>query len=252
MKIILIILLLIGFTLVHLIKLMRLYLIMMEERVPLGKFIPAYLRTTLVNLIIPFKLGEVFRMWEFSRLSGGFRTGFFSVLIDRFFDTLAIVLLLLPCELLVTGKVSLPAILLTVFLVIIVFAYCIFPSTYTFLNRYIIMNRSSKSSMTALKGLEIVHEWYEYVKKLVMGRYGLLILMSLAAWLFEIMVISGFARLYGAAFKVADFGIYIESIISGSGYALKREYTLSGIVVMLIATICFTIYYRFRDKSRNR
>ena len=104
---------LIVFLCVHLIKMMRMYLIVMERKISFDRFVPAYLRTTLVNLLIPYKLGEIYRIGVFYRISGGFKTGFFSVLIDRFFDTLALVLILLPYQLLVSGKVTVPVILLT-------------------------------------------------------------------------------------------------------------------------------------------
>ena len=129
---------LIVFLCVHLIKMMRMYLIVMDQKVSFDRFVPAYLRTTLVNLLIPYKLGELYRIFVFYRISGGIRTGFFSVLIDRFFDTLALVLILLPYQLLVSGQVTVPTILLAVFVTVIVVTYMVFPSSYTFLNRYII------------------------------------------------------------------------------------------------------------------
>ena len=250
MKIVLLPVLLLGFFLIHLIKMMRMYLILMDRNISFERFVPAYLRTTLVNLIIPFKLGEIYRVGVFYRITGGFKTGFFSVLIDRFFDTLAIVLILLPYQILVSGHVTLPVILLTAFLIVVVFAYGIFLSTYKFLNRYIITSRTSKRSMAALKGLERLYEWYDYVKRLVRGRYGILILMSLAAWLCEVLVLVGFAHLMGQGFTVADFGNYIESIISGSTYELKRLYTMASIAVMLAATIISTGYYLLVQKRK--
>ena len=100
---------LIIFICVHLIKMMRLYLIVMDRKVSFDRFVPAYLRTTLVNLVIPYKIGEIYRIVVFSRISGGFKTGFFSVLIDRFFDTLALCLILLPYQILFSGFIPVSA-----------------------------------------------------------------------------------------------------------------------------------------------
>lgn len=243
MRVMLILAVLVGFILVHIVKLMRLYLIMIDGNIPFDRFVPAYLRTTLINLAIPFKLGEIYRVGVFYRLSGGFVSGFFPVLIDRFFDTLAIVMLLLPYEILISKGVTVPVVLLTAFLLVVVFAYIIYPSAYVFLNRYIITSKTSKRSMTALKILEAVHEWHEYVKKLVSGRYGLLILFSIVAWTIELMVLSGFARITGSSFGVSGFGNYIESIISGSTSQLKSTYTIVSIIVIAVATIISTVVY---------
>ena len=169
---------LIGFLCVHLIKMMRLYLIVLDRKIAFDRFVPAYLRTTLVNLLVPYKLGEIYRIGVFYRISGGFRTGFFSVLIDRFFDTPALVLILLPYQLLISGKVTVPTLLLAVFEIVVLGAYRVFPPTYAFLNRYIITQRESKRSMMALSALEGVNGWYEYARDLVTGRYGILLLFS--------------------------------------------------------------------------
>ncbi len=251
MKILLAIAVLAGFLLVHLIKMMRMYLIVMDQKVSFDRFVPAYLRTTFVNLIIPYKLGEIYRIGVFYRISGGFRTGFFSVLVDRFFDTLALVLILLPYQILIAGKVTVPTILLSAFVLIVLITYRVFPPTFAFLNRYIITSRQSARSMMALSVLETLYGWYEYVLNLVTGRYGILFLFSLAAWILEIAVLAGFSKICGSSFSVSDFGAYIESIVSGVDYSIKMQYTIVSASVVLILTLIFTVRYLIiKDKKR--
>ncbi len=234
---------LILFLAVHLIKMMRLYLIVLDTKIGFDGFVPAYLRTTLVNLVIPYKFGEIYRIGVFYRISGGFRTGFFSVLIDRFFDTLALIMILLPYQLFISGQVTVPTVFLTVFVVVVLITYIVFPPSYAFLNRYIITSKTSKRSMMALSALETLNEWYGYVRALVTGRYGLLILMSLAAWILEMTVLGGFYALLGHSFTVADFGAYIESIVSGKNYDIKTLYMIASAIVIAALTVIFTIRY---------
>ena len=252
MNYVLLIVLLMGFALLHMIKMMRLYLIVMDRQIVFERFVPAYLRTTLVNLIIPFKLGEVYRVGVFWRLSGGFKTGFFSVLIDRFFDTLALVIILLPWQFFTERRVSVPVMLLTAFLVAIVLMYVIFPSTFAFLNRYIITSKSSKRSMTALKYLEVMNGWYEYARMLVQGRYGILIIFSVVAWLLESFVFAGFVVLLGKGFNSADFGNYIDSIITGAKNSINNTYSYASIIVMAMATIILSLYYLMLSKRNKK
>ena len=249
MKILTLFAVLAGFICVHLIKLMRMYLIVMEEKVSFDRFVPAYLRTTLINLIIPYKLGEIYRVIVFYRISGGFKTGFFAVLIDRFFDTLALVAILLPYQLMRGGEVSAPTMLLFAFVAVILIAYRVFSPSYAFLNRYIITSRQSKRSLGALAALEVLNGWYEYVRNLVTGRYGILFLFSLAAWLLEMGVLAGFAKLMGEDFTVARFGTYIESIVSGKDLAVKTGYTIYSAVVMFALTVIFTSIYLIRRQK---
>lgn len=250
----LLILSLIGFAIVHIIKLMRLYLVVMEQQIPFKRFVPAYLRTTLANIIIPYKIGEIYRVAVFSRITGSINVGFFSILIDRFFDTLALVIILLPYQV-VSGQGASPAVLLlTAFLLVVIFAYIMFPSSYRYLNRYIIINKTSKRSMSALRVLEKINDWYQYVKGLVSGRYGLMLLFSLAAWLFEILVLFVVARLFNIGFGVSDFGQYISSILSTKSSSLSNIYTIYSTVVILIACVIFTIIYLTGkdEKKENR
>ena len=228
---------LIAFCMVHAIKMMRMYLIIMDQKVSFDRYVPAYLRTTLVNLIVPYKLGEIYRIGVFYRISGGFKTGFFSVLIDRFFDTLALVMILLPYQMFISRNITTPTVLLTVFEVVVLLAYRIFPPSYDFLNRYIITSKESKRSMMALSVLD------EYARGLVRGRYGILMLFSLAAWLLEIAVLAIFNRLWGYGFGVSDFGAYIESIVSSSDYATRKAYTAASVVVIAVFTVIFTLRY---------
>ncbi len=243
---------LIVFLCVHLIKMMRMYLIVLDRKIPFDRFVPAYLRTTLVNLLIPYKLGEIYRVGVFYRISGGFKTGFFSVLIDRFFDTLALILILLPYQLFISGTVTVPTVMLTVFVIVVLMTYRVFPPSYEFLNRYIITSRESKRSMMALSALESVNGWYLYVRDLVKGRYGILLLFSLAAWILEITVLAGFSKICGKSFTVSDFGVYIESIVSGSNYDTKIKYTLASAAVVALLTLVFTARYLITEHHKKK
>ena len=241
--VVLIILCLAGFAIVHILKMLRMYLIVMEKHIPIKRFIPVYLRTTFVNLIIPYKIGEVYRVGEFSHLLGGVFPGLFTVLTDRFFDTLALILILLPYQALFGKGVSVSVAVLSVFLILLIFGYVIFPSSYRYLNRYIIMSRTSKRSMAALKGLEFVSEWYEYVKELITGRYGLMMLFSFGAWIAEFLVLVGMSRIFGYRFSVSEFGEYISSIMSGSSTGLGQMYTAVGATIIAAAAIAATVVY---------
>lgn len=251
MKVLIVIALLALFGLVHLIKLMRLYLIVMERDVMFERYVPAYLRTTFVNLLVPYKLGEIYRVGVMSRITGSFKIGFFSTLVDRFFDTLSLVLIILPYQLFISGKVTVPIILLFAFLVIMILFYILYPSTYRYLNRFIIMNRTSGRSMTALKWLESIHEWYEYVRQLVTGRYGLLIMFSFVAWIFEFGVLALVSKLLGQTFDIQAFGDYISGILGGLTGRLSHVYTIGAAAVILVATIVSLIVYAMKKKKAN-
>lgn len=241
-----------GFIVVHGLKLMRMYLVIIQMRIPFKRYVPAYLRTTLVNLIIPYKIGEVYRVGVFSKITGSLNVGFFSVLVDRFFDTLALIVILLPYQVISGRGISVPVALLTVFLLVAIFAYVMFPSSYKYLNRYIITSRTSKRSMAALRGLEVVNGWHSYVKGLVSGRYGLLMLFSLGAWIFELLVLGGISRMLGNDFSVSEFGNYISSILSAGNTSLNIIYTVFSIIIIAVACLVSTVIYLVDNKKEKK
>ena len=228
---------LVMFIVIHFIKMMRMYLVLLEQKIELKSFIFAYFRTTLVNLIVPFKLGEIYRVVVYTRLSKAFGIGFFSTLVDRFFDTLALVLIIIPLAFVSPKSLNAVSVFLAVFLIFVIFVYVTFPLAYTYLNRYIIMNRSTKRSMMALKGVETLDVAYKYVKKLVLGRYSLLILMSFLAWAMEGILLLIISRLAGIDFNGAAFLEYISSILSTNDSYLLSLYTKLGICVIAVCTI---------------
>ncbi|MBR6451873.1 MAG: flippase-like domain-containing protein [Lachnospiraceae bacterium] len=227
--------LLVLFVMVHGAKSMRLYLIVIDEKIPFARFLLLYCVTTLVNLIVPFKLGEFFRIFVFTKATKSFRVGFLSVLLDRFFDTVALVLILLPFELLKGGTVSDSTLLLAAFVVVSVFAYVSFLSFYTYLNRYLIMNRTSGGAMMSLRFLELMRAGYNYVRRLIHGRYALLVIFSFVAWLLECGILFLLSKASGLA--GLDFSAYIQSIISTATTPLMSRYVKISILLMALFTV---------------
>ncbi|MBQ7563715.1 MAG: hypothetical protein IJT16_06970 [Lachnospiraceae bacterium] len=243
------------YLLIHLFKMMRMYLVLIDQKIGFLRFVFAYCRTTLVNLAIPFKLGEVYRVAVFYRLSKSMEVGLLSVIVDRFFDTLGLVLIMLPLQLLYPDTVSSVSVFFVVFLAVIVFIYCIFPPTYRYLNRYIIINRGSPRSMAVLRSLSTLKVWYTYVKQLVSGRYAILLLMSLAAWAAEGGLIAILWRLlFGEGFEARVFCDYIASILNSAKAAktiIQKPYSDLCIALMLFFTILSGLLYLWSVKKTD-
>lgn len=238
------------FLVIHAVKLFRMYLVLVEKKITFIRFVFAYCRTTLLNLIIPFKLGEIYRMVVYSRITGNAGAGIAGVIVDRFFDTLALVLILLPLHVLYPDKISVVSVFLMVFVIVVIFAFAMFPSAYMYLNRYIIINRESRNSMTVLKWLEVLNKGYEYIRNLVYGRYALLTLMSFMAWVLEGGLLFFIARVWGISFNAGDFSDYITSILSTAHSDLQGKYTIFGIVIMIVLTLASAVAaFTRKDKS---
>ena len=241
--------LIIGFCLVHLCKMLRLYLVLMEHRIGFGRFVLMYLRTTFVNLMIPFKLGEIYCVYSISTMTKVWQVGILSGFLDRFFDLIALVLLLVPFDFMVHGGLTMITFVLVVGIVLLAGIYlCIMPS-YTYLNRYIIRHKSSKRAIMALKGLDVVKNWYDFTKNLITGRYSLIILASLAGWSVEVGVLKLFSMYLGLEFQTGDFGNYIRAIFTAESNELLRTYTVCAAAIIFIVAVIGHVVGLLKSKS---
>ncbi len=243
----------IGFLIVHLVKMMRLYLVLMEHKIGMFQFVRLYLSTTFVNLVVPFKLGEVFRIFSIYRTTKLWQVGILSVLVDRFFDLFALLCVLLPFDLLKGEGISVITGVLFVVLVVISLLYFFFPSTYLYLNRYIIRYKTSKRSLLLLRGLEITKNWYEYAKNLMQGRFPLIIATSFVGWVAEVVTLSFLSKSQNISFSAQDFATYMSAIFIQNNNPILKTYTLYGaIVIGTVTVVAFTIYLIMQFKNQGR
>jgi len=243
---------LVGFLLVHFCKMLRLYLVLMEHKIPFDKFVLLYAKTTLVNLLIPYKIGEIYRFYCISKETKHWQVGILSIVVDRFFDTLALCLILIPLDVYLCGTQNGAAAnfvlsnitwIFIVLLCLIVLCYISILPTYRYLNRYIIREKKSTRSMAALKGLDVVKNWYDFTAQLIRGRALLIFIASLFGWGFEILTLKSLAYRQALPFGVVDFSKYIQSVFLGGGNQLERTYVCCGAYAMLMLTVVGYIIY---------
>ncbi len=231
------ILIVLGFLAVHLFKMARLYLVLMEHKISFGRFLLLYIRTTFINLIIPFKLGELYRVEEIARETKVWQVGLLSVLVDRYFDMTALLLLLLPFDMFFRKELSPITAVLLVLIAVVALLYLAIPSSYAYMNRYLIMKKSSARSLAALRGLDVVKKWYDFTKNLITGRSALIVVASLLGWASEVVTLKALASYKGLAFSLGDFASYIEAIFMNGNSQILTMYTGTTAVTFLVLTV---------------
>lgn len=233
-----------SFGLVHLSKMLRYYIILMEEKINIIRFTKVYLKITFVNMALPLKSGELFRIYCFSRETKNVKTGIFSVVIDRFFDTCALLVILLPYDIIVRSSISAVTAALIIFVLIVMFVYLVFMPTYKYLNKFLIINTNSQKSILILHILEKMRIWYDYINNLLIGRNALIFGFSCMGWLFEFMALSVIGKMMDVPFKITSFVEYIESIFAiGSAKMLNIYTTVSCLILLVITVIVYAVSY---------
>lgn len=227
----------VGFLFVHFAKMLRFYLILMEQKINLFRFIKVYMKITFVNLAFPFKLGEIFRIYCFSRETKDAKIGVLSVTIDRLFDISALLVILIPYDFLVDRTISPVTLILSIFAAAILFLYRIFLPTYHYLNQYLITNTNSKGAIKCLYILESGKTWYDYIRRLLKGRSSIIFIFSCIGWVAEFGVLMCMQAIFQKVFGISGFVKYINSIFGFGETQLLNIYTTVSCIILAIITI---------------
>lgn len=171
--------------LVHGIKALRLYFALYGSELRLWEYLEVYGLVTPVSVILPWKAGELFRMYGYGQRIGNGLRGTVTVLFDRFVDTAALVTLLLLLRLLTGGRLTPLLFLFLVFLFGAVVCFFVFPGVYRFWHRYLLRADATEHRLWGLKLLHSLEMVYREIEDVVKGRGLILYVLSLGAWAVE-------------------------------------------------------------------
>ena len=235
---------------VNVIKLVRLYVILYGKELDGRDVCFIYLKTSIVNSIFPYKLGELYRSYVLGEiLNNNLLEGMIITILDRFMDTIGLLIVIL-LNITFAGKsmtVFPMVIALMIFVVLVLMAYYIFPSISTFWNRLLIKNHSSKRKLWALDVIYRSKQLYSYTQQTINGRGIILVILSTVAWLIEI----GFAYLANEFLndgaQSTDITEYLYSILTGSSLYASTRYTIIS-VMLLGLTMALMLLSRKENK----
>lgn len=222
---------------IYVIKAVRLYLILLEHRIAIKRYLKLYIKTTLVSLVLPLKTGELFKVYCYGTEMNSMKCSLLSVLVERYFDTIPLAILLIGFTFYSKVGSSLMVILLTAFLILTTVSYLIFPSSFHYINRFCIMNVNSERGLLLLDMMKKINSWYFDIQELIKGRGIILILLSGITWLMEYGILVCVSKGLGHIFRTDTFVIYINSIFVGSDNTYINLYVGISVVIFLFLTI---------------
>lgn len=225
---------------VYCMKAIRLYLIVMETRIGYKRFFKLYIKTTLVNITLPLKTGELFRCYCYGNELNNYKLGVLCVLVDRYFDSIPLVLLLLGLIVITNSTIVSVAVVVMLFILFLTIVFIIFPSSYTYLNRFCITNVESRNGITLLRFLDNLNNWYEYIRGLIKGRGTVLLVLSAMAWLLEYAAIFFLSLYIGRQFLLNDFIVYMNSVFTGGDNLYMSLYiAISGLIFVVLSGVIY-------------
>ena len=221
--------------LVHGIKASRLYLEVLDRKLPFGLSLRQYCKITPVSMILPLKAGDLFRCYCYGYYLGDWMYGIAVILLDRFVDTAALITVLILFVLPLGSMMPAISFILVAVLFALSFIYFALPGLCQYWNRYLIQGRGSQRKLFALMALDRLQAAYQDIHRVVKGKFLLSYMLSVAAWLVEI---GGLALT--ASLLRADLGKAMSAYLLGAMWGGKIAY-LSGII--LFGTVLLLLLY---------
>lgn len=232
---------------IHIFKFIKTYFILLEENLPLSKILSIYLKTTFVTIILPFKLGEIFKAYSYGHEMKNYLKGIIFVLVDKFFDAIIIFSILMGYSLITFSKMSILGWLLFVFILVFLIIYYSFPNTYNYLNKYFINKKQNKRNIIILEILEILNDIYVKAKEMISGRSLILFIITFIYWFCEmlyILFISGVQNLK----YVID---YINDSFLGITNSTYNIYVYACLIIFIAIFIMLSVV-KLNKRSENK
>lgn len=237
----------IPFLLIHLLRIIRQYIILMENKIKISRLTRAYLKSSLTNTVVPFKIGELFKIYLYGYEMNNYKKSIIGVLVDKFFDAFLLLIILISAEIYYNQPLSIITVLLLIFTGLVIIFYISFENTYNFLNKYIILNKNSELGIKCLKILEEAKNIFSDINDMIKDRVILILSLSILSWIFEIWFVSIISRAININSGFIDFINYMNNSFIGMPNELSIYYISVTIILFVIFYILFGIIKLFKE-----
>ncbi len=228
------IVLLLTVILVHLLKAFRLFLALYGSGINVKAFLKTYCKVTPVSVILPFKAGDIFRMYCYGNLIGNVIKGFIVILYDRFMDTAALVTIILIMRPIVGSEMMDYLVYFFVMFLAFVFAmYIVYPGIKNIWTKFLIKSLATERKMWALETINRIDDIYREIKNVSEGRGVILYFLSLAAWGVEIGSLYVLGLIYSKSRISNDIFRYLRSALSADKSVELKRFIVLTIVLLL-------------------
>lgn len=243
---------LLGVLVVHCVKAGRLYFALYGNEVRLKRYLKIYCKVTPVSIVIPFKMGEFFRMYCYGNEIRNILKGVVIVLLDRFMDTAALLIIIFVAGSFNGGNVNAVVFMLTAILLLLILGYYMFPGLYRFWKGYLLHAEVSEHKLWGLKMLENFQLLYKEAEEVITGRGVILFVLSLIAWAVEIGLTIIMNQLY---FQSENYDVlmkYIMAAITGRNSAELDKFVFVSVIVLILGYFILTVFENVsRDEVRK-
>jgi hypothetical protein len=173
----------------HLVRVMRLAILAGDPTVSLRHIGLVHLMTAAVGVIMPFKLGEAWRVIELGRLLRSMGHALMIVWMERAFDfavIACIVLMAYAAEPSVLAAIRPLVLAATIFVIVTACVFTIFPGGLRTLSLFVLRRYDGTGAVRTLRFLQWLREGIDMGPRIVAGKLAPLLVLTLAIWGLEL------------------------------------------------------------------
>ena len=232
-------LLLIVFILIHIFKCLRQYLLLIEFNVNFIDFFSAYVKGTFISIVFPFKMGEFYKAFQYGYLIKDYVKGLITIIVDKFFDAIILLTLIIPYEIIKHNTLSVLSGILLIFVTIVLIVFVSFNTTYYYLNKHFIIKKDDSRSIIILNVLDYCNSMYLNVKNMIKNRISLIGIFAVISWALEyvfVLLLNG-----------VSFSGYVNAI-----FFANNDIVLSNYTIIAISCFIFIQLMLIRKRGNKR
>ncbi len=236
---------------VHAIKAFRLYLIFYGTDIRFKSYLKVYCNVTPASMVLPFKSGEFFRMYRYGYELGNIPKGMIIILLDRFMDTMALVVAIATVYIFNQGPLSVMTYFLIIFLLLMLLMYFVYPGLYKYWKKILLRSSATSKKLKALDLLEKLQFIFKEIEILIKGKGIILFFLSLIAWSVEI----GYVALMNMITKSNNtnqvVSTYLVSAI-GMGESIElQSFVFVSVIGLLFLYVILKVWFNIRKKNKH-
>lgn len=227
--------------LIHMVRAFRLYFALYGSEITRAYHLKLYCKVTPISILLPYKIGELYRMYCYGLSIKNSVKGILIILLDRFFDTMALLLIVFVEYVIGEAAITSLVIVLIALTILLIFAYFSFPSLSTFWKKYLLSANASKHKMLLIKFLSSLNNLYYEIRNVIKGRGIILLGLSIVAWGIEVSCLP----LSKSSFQKENIGEkingYLLASIDGNYNLALNQFRYVSITVLVVGFIIFSI-----------
>lgn len=227
--------------LVHIIKAFRLFLAVYDSGIGFKLFVKTYCKVTPVNMIIPYKLGEIFRVYCYGNMLGKGLKGTIVILFDRFLDTVALLTVIVFTWIVNKKDILRPTYFLLLGIAIVFVGYSLFPGIYLFWKDTFLKAKASRRKNATIRFLIKCKTIYNEIKTVVRGKGVVLYFLSLLAWGVEVGSFLLINRIMIFGSIKADLSDYLLSSLGKNQTVGMKNFVFVSVVLLSVLYIIMTL-----------